>query len=301
MPEAEHYVLSHAQKRLWLSDQKEANLSIYNIHGAVMLEGNLDILAFNEAIKTVVNRHESLRTTFIVVDGEPMQKICQDIGFKLDILDLSEMADTESIVKEHIKKEGDTPFDLAKGPLIRAKLLKNEENRYSLIIGIHHIISDGWSLEILMKEIFCIYDKYTEGKKEEFLPKLKIQYKDYAAWHNELLTDADKLKKYWHNVLSGTLPVLNTFSDYPRPAVKTYNADVVVFDINKDLTIGLNKLGKDNNASLFMVLLALSKALFHRYTAQEDIIVGTALAGRKPATSLSTSRGRKAMELSASE
>lgn len=279
LPEAEYYALSYAQRRLWLSVQKEENLSVYNIHGAVMLEGDLNIPAFHRAFETVVQRHESLRTTFINVEGEPKQKIHQDIGFKVETSDISDALEKEAIIAAHIRKEGDTPFDLSEGPLLRITLLEADPRKHCLILGMHHIISDGWSMEILVKEAFRLYEIYAAGEENPLVP-LKIQYKDYAAWHNRLLADERDLREYWHEKLSDPPPVLNTFSDYPRPPVKTYHADTLLSEIDKELTNGLSNLRKESNASLFMVLVALAKTLFHRYTAQEDIILGTALAGR---------------------
>jgi fengycin family lipopeptide synthetase D len=281
VPETEHYELSHAQKRLWLMDQVVDKAIVYSIHGVVVLEGMLNVSAFSNAFKTLIHRHESLRTIFITIDNQPRQKICEDIGFEIKQFDLTPDTDKDALAEKIIKKEMAIPFDLSKGPLLRAGLVKIKDNCHYLIFMMHHIISDGWSLDILVKELFSLYNAYKNNQNYELKP-LKIQYKDYACWHNQLLNDSfgEKLKKYWHTKLTPMPPVLNLPTDFSRPPLKTSDSDTVSFTLNKDLSNELNRFSKDNNSSLYMLLIALVRSLLYRYTAQEDFIIGTALACR---------------------
>ncbi|MCP4350754.1 MAG: amino acid adenylation domain-containing protein [Desulfobacterales bacterium] len=281
IPEAEHYELSHAQRNLWLTDQLQESSYVFNVPDAFMLKGNLDIPAFKKAFQTVVDRHEALRTTFIPVSGQPRQKIHPNMKFEIEESDLTWHPDPEILAKEFAGKEITTPFDLSEGPLLRAKLLKTQENKYVFLLTMHHIISDAWSMEVLVKEVSALYKAYSAGKDNPLQP-LKIQYKDYAAWQNKWLEQGggNEPGKYWQKKLAGPLPVLNFPTDYPRPAVKSYNGDTVIFVLDKDITAALNKLAGENNASLYMVLVSAVKALLYRYSAQEDIIIGTLIAGR---------------------
>jgi len=279
--EAEHYPLSHAQQRLWLMDQLAENALAYSIYDVVILEGALNILAFSKAFETVIHRHESLRTIFMDIDNQPRQKICKDIGFKIKQYDLSRNSDKETLAENIINKELANPFDLSTGPLLRASLVIMKDNYYYLIFMMHHIISDGWSLDILVDELFTLYNAYKNDQQLELKP-LKIQYKDFADWHNKLLQSAagEKLKNYWHRKMTPVPAKLNLQSDYPRPPIKTYDSDTVIYNLNSEIYNRLNQLSQDNNSSLYMVLTALVRTLLYRYTAQEDIVIGTALSCR---------------------
>jgi amino acid adenylation domain-containing protein len=279
--ETAHYELSHAQQRLWLMDQVVDNAIVYSIHGVVILEGLLNISAFSNAFETLIQRHESLRTIFITIDHQPRQKICKNIGFNIKQFDLSNTADSEILAENIIKKELAQQFDLSSGPLLKASLVKMNDKYHYLIFMMHHIISDGWSLDILVNELFSLYNAYKNNLHYELKP-LKIQYKDYAYWHNKLLSGAvgEKLKNYWHTKLSPMPRVLNLPTDFPRPPLKTSHSDTIYFTLNKDLSGKLNSFGKDNNSSLYMLLISLVRSLIYRYTAQEDFIIGTALACR---------------------
>jgi amino acid adenylation domain-containing protein len=281
IPENNHYALSHAQKRLWLMDQLVNNSLMYMIYDIVKIEGSLNISAFSKAFETLIHRHESLRTVFITIDNQPRQKVCEDIGFKIKQFDFSHKDDKEVLAESIIKKELSLPFDLSKGPLIRISLIKIKDNEYSLLFMMHHIISDGWSLDILVNELFKLYNAYKNNQNDD-LPPLKIQYKDYSEWHNQLLTGStgDKLKEYWHTKMRPEPPILNLPIDFPRPPVKTYDSDLVFFTLNSDLYLELKQFCKDKNISLYMILSALVRTLLYRYTAQEDFIIGTALACR---------------------
>ncbi|OQX08969.1 MAG: hypothetical protein BWK80_47510, partial [Desulfobacteraceae bacterium IS3] len=275
----DYYDVSHAQRRLWIIDQLEKNLVNYNLPGACLLEGKIDVSAFRKAFQSLIERHESLRTTFVAADGEPKQKIHQDIAFALEESDLSGKANNEATARSYVEKESLTPFDLAKGPLLRAKLFKLSQDRHVLVVNMHHIISDALSLNVVTKEVIAFYIADTKGESLA-LPQLRIQYKDYTAWQNALL-ESDKVKAhedYWREKFSGEMPVLNLPADYPRPKIQTFNGATIRFALSSKAE--LQKIAEASDASLFMVIVSLVKTLFHRYTAQEDIIIGTPIAGR---------------------
>jgi len=288
LPEQPHYELSHSQKRLWILDKLEENFIAYNLSAGYIFEGEFDVPAFQRAVQKVSERHESLRTTFIEIDGEPRQKIHQEMV----MMKTSEVSKTSEVCQKsgvgdqfydlssvisYAKEESQRPFDLENGPLFRVNILKISENRHIVLLNIHHIIFDGWSFGILANEIL-------EGMLNPDLkiPGLNIQYKDYAAWHNRLLTD-DSIKahkEYWHSKLGGELPVLNLPLDYPRKPVQTYNGNIISHLFSKSLTSDFKAFCIENEATLFMGLLSAVKILLFRYTAQDDIIIGSPVAGR---------------------
>jgi amino acid adenylation domain-containing protein len=274
---AEYYALSHSQRRLWILDQMEGGFVAYNMPSAYRINGGLDIPAFQKAVHSLVMRHESLRTVFVIIDGEPKQLIRDSINNVLEIITES---DPVAVHKE-VNKEAATPFDLSEGPLFRVKLLRIAENEHILILNMHHIISDAWSSDVLTKDLLMLYQAYAAGH-EPSLPELKIQYKDYAAWQNALLA-SDQVKDsitYWKSKLSGELPVLQLPTDLPRPPVQTYKGKTFRLTLNEEITNNLKAFAKSRNASLFMILMAMLKVLLHRYTNQEDIIIGSPVSGR---------------------
>ncbi|MBF0558170.1 MAG: amino acid adenylation domain-containing protein, partial [Nitrospirae bacterium] len=278
--EKPYYELSRAQKRLWVMDQMGSR-NAYNVLGAFSINGDLNTAAFSKTMSDLVNRHESLRTTFTVINGEPKAEVHHDLDFMLEEIDLSKNADSSAIAKELALREAQKCFDLSKGPLFRASLLKLGPDHYVLLINIHHIICDAWSLNIFAKEMMALYDAHVSGL-ENPLPLLMIQYKDFAAWQNKFI-DSDEAKNqrsYWHNKLSGEMTFLDLPTDYPRPAVKTFNGSTLRFYLDEALKDGLQVMGRARNASLFMVLISILKVLLYRYTGQEDIVIGSAIAGR---------------------
>ncbi|MDY6988813.1 MAG: amino acid adenylation domain-containing protein [Thermodesulfobacteriota bacterium] len=281
VPRKDHYALSHAQKRLWVLDQMEGGFVAYNMPGAHLIEGKLNLPALRKAFSALVERHESLRTTFATVAGEPRQIIHDAMAPLLQEIDLSRLSHPTEAAKDAAQKEAVAPFDLSVGPLLRAKLLKLADDRQVLLLNMHHIISDAWSLYVLSKDLLTLYAAYLE-KRDAPLSPLANQYKDYAAWQNALLS-SDKAKEhqaYWHQKLAGELPVLDLLTDYPRPPVQTYNGATLRFCLDESLTNRLATLGSKHHASAFMVLLSLVKVLLHRYTGQEDMVVGSPVTGR---------------------
>ncbi|HEX3045261.1 MAG TPA: amino acid adenylation domain-containing protein [Bacillota bacterium] len=268
-PEQEYYPLSSAQKRLFILEQFERTGTSYNIPMVMLVEGNLDIQKFGGLFKKLVERHEAFRTSFKMVQGEPVQIIHPKVEFEVSYRELTEEKAKEAVA-EFIK-----PFDLSKAPLLRVELIKRSKGKFLLLLDMHHIISDGTSAMILIKEFAALYD----GKS---LPELRIQYKDFSIWQNRLFQSEEfkKQQDYWLSEFAGSLPVLNLPTDFPRPSVQTFRGDRIAFSLDPQMTRQLNKLALDNQATLFMVLLAGYNILLAKYCGQEDIVVGSPIAGR---------------------
>ena len=272
IPEADYYELSSSQKRLYILSKIEKDGIPYNMPGIVEIEGKIDRTRIEKAFRKIVERHESLRTYFEMHNGMPVQKILRRFNFNIEDKE-AKKEEFEDIIKEFVK-----PFDLSKAPLLRVGLVKIDENRSIMLFDMHHIISDGISMRILVEEFIKLY----EGKG---VPPQTIQYKDYAVWHNELLKSENmkKQEEYWVEQLKEEIPILNMPTDYPRPAVQSFEGDSITVEVGKELTESLRKLAKETGTTMYMVLLAGYNVLLSRYTGQEDIIVGTPVAGRRHA------------------
>jgi amino acid adenylation domain-containing protein len=279
----EYYDLSHAQRRLWILDKFEEEQLAYNLPVSYVFAGPLDRRAFERTFESFIERHESLRTTFLVKEGEPRQRV-NDMDsqvFKVEYSDLRDQPDKETIAAEVTGKEAMSPFDLAEGPLIRTRLLQTEEQKYIFLFTMHHIVSDGWSMGVAVDELFTLYNAYKSGKENPLLP-LRLQYRDYASWQKERLSgqQLQAHESYWKSQFEGEIPLLALFTDYPRPASKSFKGDYHGSIFKKSLTGRIKELGRDMGVSLFMTLLALFKTLLYRYTGQSDIVVGSPVAGR---------------------
>ncbi len=273
-------VLSFAQQRLWFLDQLEPGSSFYHIPAAVRLRGTLDLTALEQSFREVIRRHESLRTRFGVVNGVPVQLIDEAPEFSLPVLDLSTEAEARRVATE----ESQRPFDLAAGPLLRAVVLRLGEQEHVLVCTMHHIISDGWSMGVLIRELTTLYEAYTEGKPSP-LPDLGIQYADYAHWQREWLQGEvlEQQLSYWKQQLEGAPAVLELPTDYPRPAVQTFRGAHQSLTLPVELTTELKALTQREGVTLFMTLLAAFQTLLWRYSGQEDIVVSTGIANRNRA------------------
>jgi tyrocidine synthetase-3 len=284
VPQQEHYQVSHAQRRLWLMDQFGDTTAVYNIPMICNIRGNLDIEAMDKAFQTVVQRHESLRTIFMLSDGEPRQKIlpASEVGCQLMHEDLQSLPDPSKAAWEKIQQVIAQPFDLQQGPLLRVCLLRVAPQVSLFTFCIHHIVADEWSMQLLVKEILSLYDRYSQGIAVTS-SMLEIQYKDYAAWQMESLheNNGQEQRNYWLEHLKGPLPVLELPADQPRPPVQTYNGERVVVMIPAEKQQMFAALVQGRTASIFMGLVAIVKALLYRYTGQEDLIIGTPVAGRE--------------------
>ena len=277
---------SFAQQRLWFLDQFEPGNPFYNLPAAVLLKGRLNVVVLELSFKEIVRRHEALRTTFATVDGQPVQVVGQKFNFGLQVLDLQQLAETEreEKVKQLATEEASKPFDLTKGPLLRASLLQLDAEEYVLLLTLHHIIFDGWSIGVFLQELAALYEAFLIGKPSP-LPELSIQYADFAIWQREWLA-GDRLQtqlNYWKKQLSGAPPLLELPADRPRPPAQTYRGAKESFLIPRTLTAALKKLSRQENVTLFMTLLAAFKTLLYRYTGQADIPVGSPIANRNRA------------------
>lgn len=286
--EQAHYELSHAQKRLWILGQMQELGGAYNIPLHQYLEGPLNAAALEEALARLVARHESLRTTFRVVDGEPRQVVHEDVNARLEFLDLSGERDAESEAQELARRSAEAPFDLEKGPLFRTVLARIAPERHALLFTVHHIVADGVSVGVIYRELTLLYAEAVAGEVEDraradhSLPSLPVQYKDFAAWQNRMLAGDDALehKEYWLRKLAGPITPLDIPSDFTRPPVQTFEGREFAMNLGRERLDRLRGLGRERGASLFMVLVAALKTLLHRYTGQEDIVIGCPAAGR---------------------
>ena len=275
--------LSHAQERLWFLDQLGPGSVAYIVPAAVRLKGWLDVEALQRTLDEVVRRHEVLRTRFIAVDGEPVQVIAPPSRLELPVIDLSELPEEEREAEAHqlAAAEAQRPFDLSVGPLLRVQLLRLREEDHVVLFTMHHIITDGWSTGILVREVAALYEAYIKGH-ESPLPELEIQYADYAVWQREWLQGEvlEQQLSYWRQQLGEELPVLQLPTDKPRPPVQSYRGRSLGFSLPAELTAELKKLSNAESVTLYMTLLTAFKILLWRYSGQSDVVVGTPIAGR---------------------
>ncbi len=274
------FAMSSAQRRLWVLDQLNVDRSAYNLPQAFLLEGDLNVPAFRRALAAVVDRHESLRTVFTDIGGEPQQQVQARIDFALEDVDLSSRPDPDDAARVCAVRQVHAAFDLSRGPLIRASLLRLTPSRHVFVFTAHHIVCDGWSLGVLAAEVSALYNAFAEGR-ENPLPALPLQYRDYAAWQNAQLRNPETTahREYWHRRLSGALSTLD-LADRPRPAVQTFAGDTACSTVDASLVERFEQLGREHGATLFMALLAAVKVLLYRYSSQEDLIVGSPVAER---------------------
>ncbi|MCA1579632.1 MAG: amino acid adenylation domain-containing protein, partial [Acidobacteria bacterium] len=275
--------LSFAQQRLWFIDQLQAGSAAYNIPTAVRLTGKLNLAVTERTFAEVVRRHEALRTTFVAQDGQPVQVVQEAAGFAIPVTDLSEVPESEreERVRALAMAEAQRPFDLQAGPLLRVSLLRLGEEDHVALFTMHHIVSDGWSMGILVREVAALYGAYVRGE-ESPLPELAVQYADFAAWQREWLQGAvlERQLSYWKERLRGAPPALELPTDRPRPTVMTQRGAQHGFRLSEELSRGLQELSRREGVTLFMVLLAAFAVLLKRYTGQPDVVVGTPIAGR---------------------
>ncbi|WP_124590810.1 non-ribosomal peptide synthetase [Tenacibaculum discolor] len=276
----ESYPLSLMQRRLWiLSQLEEANVA-YNMPGVYVFKGALDISLLEASFKTLISRHEILRTYFKKDDLGDIRQYIRDVDrieFKIGFVDARGYSESE--VSLALSKTLRMPFNLSEGPLLRINLYQVSEDHWVFSSVIHHIICDGWSMEVLVKELLMNYNGLVTEAPLDQSP-LRIQYKDYASWQLESLKGSSSDKEYWLNHFSGSLPVLDLSGGKPRPAVKTYNGDVYERKFSKELSNKLTRFLQQEEATLFMGLLGAVNALFYHYTSQEDIIIGSPISGR---------------------
>jgi amino acid adenylation domain-containing protein len=283
VPRDENLPLSFAQQRLWLMCQLVASSDFYNDTDVIKVTGQLNIAALEQSINEIVRRHEALRTTFPIVQGQPKIAIAPTLTINLPIVDLRGLDQQQRQAKaiEIATQEAKQPFDLTQGPLLRVKLLWLDSTEYILLLNQHHIISDGWSMGVWLEELTALYEAYCAGKVSP-LPELPIQYVDFAVWQRQWLQGAelDKQLNYWRKQLGQNLTPLKLPTDKPRPAQLTYQGKKESFLLPLDLTKQLQVLSQQEGVTLFMTLLAAFKTLLYCYSGQADISVGSPIANR---------------------
>ncbi|HSE17005.1 MAG TPA: amino acid adenylation domain-containing protein [Pyrinomonadaceae bacterium] len=275
--------LSFAQERLWFLDQFEPGSSFYSIPMALRFTGSLDIDALHWALNEVERRHESLRTVFASSEGKPFQRILEPGGVEIQVTEMGEIAepDPERRIQEAVLREAQRGFNLAQGPLMRVSLIRLSDREHLLLIVMHHIICDAWSIGLLVREMSLLYRVYLTGEQPE-LEELPVQYADYALWQRGWLQGAvlERQLDYWRQKLDGQGGVLELPSDRPRPAIQSYRGARVRQKISAEVTSELWRMSREEGATLFMLLLAAFEVLLYRYTGKENICVGTPIAGR---------------------
>ncbi|MGQ3480236.1 amino acid adenylation domain-containing protein [Paenibacillus sp. TY11] len=266
------YAISSAQKRMYILNQLDGAGISYNIPGALTLTGSLDHTALDNAFRQLIDRHETLRTSFETMNGEPVQRVHDEVPFRVELIHAhgADPKETDELVHGFVQ-----PFDLAQAPLFRTGLIEIGPEHHILLLDMHHIISDGTSINVLIQDFIRLYAGDT-------LPPLRIQYKDYSAWQQEQQQSERyrEQENYWLNTFAGELPVLDIPTDYPRPAVRSFEGDVLEFTLDQRQSEGLKSIAIQTESTLYMVLLAAYTTLLSHYSGQEDIIVGSPIAGR---------------------
>ncbi|MBW4632890.1 MAG: amino acid adenylation domain-containing protein [Iphinoe sp. HA4291-MV1] len=296
---------SFAQARLWLLDQLEGETATYNISAALHLIGSLNVVALEMTVQEIVQRHEVLRTTFKMVNdsrhmpqrgkpahgsGSPMQVIAPSLTMTLPVVDLQHLPQQEqsAVVQRLASEEAQRPFDLSNGPLLRVSLLRLEEQSHVLLLTMHHIVSDGWSMGVFIHELSALYKAFCGGEPSlrdatrTGLPELPIQYADFADWQREWLSGEvlQTQLDYWKQHLAGAPPLLELPTDRPRPSIQTFRGSNEYFQLNPEVTQKLKTLSQQSGVTLFMTLLAAFATLLSRYSGQEDIVIGSPIANR---------------------
>ncbi|ASS74698.1 hypothetical protein CIG75_06735 [Tumebacillus algifaecis] len=275
--------LSLGQQRLWFFHQFQPEDASDNIPYAVRLRGRLHVEAMQKSINEVVKRHEALRTNVQLVDDQPKQVIHQELFVPLPVLDLTgtPVTSRDRIIDEVSGQEARRPFDLTADPLLRCSLVKLDEQDYALLLTFHHLVADGWSMDVILREVIVYYDAFSKGQSAA-LPEPELQFADYAEWQNEWLQGdaSQKQLRYWKEQLQGPLPVLQLPTDRPRPAMMTTKGSLLQIEYPLSLQQRMQKVCEEAGVTMFMGLLAAYKTLLYRYTRQEELLVGTAVAGR---------------------
>ncbi len=278
--------LSFAQERMWFLNQLENDSPFYNVPGAFKLTGPLDVSSLEKAFERITLRHEAFRTTFSVVDNRPVQVISNAPAVKFTVCRLEDAGSevVEGGLQRLGRDEAREPFDLEHGPLLRVKVARLSEDEHVVFVTTHHIVSDGWSLGILMRELATAYENLTAQSSEPWA-ELPIQYADYAVWQREWLERdlVDRQLSYWKRQLKDAPTVLELPKDRPRPPVQTFNGARHSVGLSQKTTEALKELSRSEGVTLFMTIFAAYQTLLFRYTGQEDIIVGTPVAGRSAA------------------
>ncbi|HWP45096.1 MAG TPA: amino acid adenylation domain-containing protein, partial [Blastocatellia bacterium] len=271
--------LSRGQQALWFLHQLDPNSAAYNIGGVARIPGAIDPEALGRAFQSLVERHASLRTSFSSHKGNPIQRVNERVAVRFRHVDASKWSEEE--LRARLIEEAHRPFDLEDDSLLRVALFTRSDREHFLSLTVHHIVADLWSLSVLLEELSLFYDAQLSGS-DAGLPPLTLQYADYVRWQEAWLAGerGEQLWRYWKTQLAGELPVLNLPTDRPRPAVQTYRGKSQGLALDSELAERLKAIARDNEATLYMVLLAAFEVLLHRYSGQEDILIGTPTSGR---------------------
>ena len=270
--EKEYYRLSSAQKRLFLLQQIANDSTFYNVPLILSIEGYIDLNFLNNAFKILIARHDSLRTSFDLINEEPVQRIFKKVNFDIQFFDaLLERMDIETTIKNIMR-----PFDLKYAPLMRATIIKIEDRKYIFYLDMHHIIRDGQSGKILISELMALY-------AERELPPLLLQYKDYSEWQQklEIQNIFTEQREYWLKEFEDEIPVSNLPTDYPRPPIQSFEGNRMNFKVNEEDTKKLNAIAKLEGATIFILLMAIYNIFLSKISSQDDIVIGVPIAGRK--------------------
>ncbi|MEL6935362.1 MAG: condensation domain-containing protein, partial [Cyanobacteria bacterium J06607_17] len=276
------FPLSFSQQRLWLLHQLQPESPFYHLPSSIRITGPLDIPILEKSLTTLCERHEPLRTVFkFDGDGEPVQVIQPAQPWVLERIDLQDVSQQQQQIDYHASAIAKDPFDLAKGPLLRSRLLQLDTNSYILCLCLHHIIADGWALGIIIRELTALYEAF-QADRPNPLPPLSIQYIDYGMWQRDWLEGENSQRhiQYWQRQLEGAPTVLELPTDYPRSPVQTTQGGRQAVALTPKLTQSLKDLGKSEGATLFMTVLAAFNVLLYRYTEQTDLVVGAPVANR---------------------
>ncbi|HYR11951.1 MAG TPA: amino acid adenylation domain-containing protein [Longimicrobium sp.] len=274
---------SFAQERLWFLDRLQPGGTFFNVPIPLRLRGELDAGALERALGEIVRRHEVLRTTLPAVDGAPVQAVAPFAGFTLPVDDLSGLpeAEREAEVRRRAADDAERPFDLQAGPLFRARLLRLGATDHALLASMHHVVTDGWSLDVWFRELAALYGAYLRGEPSP-LPELPVQYADFAAWQREQLRGPalERQLAWWRERLAGAPELLQLPTDHPRPASMSFRGAFLPIHLSRGLVDRLEALGRAEGATLYMVLLAAFQVLLARYGGGDDVVVGSTIAGR---------------------
>ncbi len=273
--------LSFAQQRLWFLEELGTAGRAYHIPKSLRLRGGLHRGALIRALDRIVARHEALRTTFHMVDGDPVQRIAEESGFRLLDHDLCDHPQREAELRRLLAEESSAPFDLQRGPLIRGRLIRLAADDHVLLVTMHHIVSDGWSMDVVVNEMGTLYSAFSRGEPDP-LPPLAVQYADYAVWQRRWV-DGEVLgsqSEYWKRTLGGAPELLSLPADRPRPARQDHTGGFAAVELDEELTAGLKALGKRHGTTLFMTLMAGWAAVLGRLAGQDDVVIGTPAANR---------------------
>jgi amino acid adenylation domain-containing protein len=276
--------ISFAQQRLWLINQLEPNSPAYNVAAALRLSGSLDLPALRDSLNEIIRRHESLRTCFLALQGQPVQVISPSLTIPLiaEQVEATTELERQEKARQQAQQEARRGFELSKLPLLRVRLLRLGESEHILVIVIHHIVSDGWSMGVMVREIGALYEAYSAGRRSP-LEELALQYADYAVWQREWLQGEvlEEQMRYWRVQLEGMSELMEMPVDRARQAVADYRGEQKEVKISKEVSEKLREVSRREGVTMYMLLLSVFKVLLYRYSGQEEVVVGTPIANRR--------------------